>query len=442
MKKLIAGLLVFVSLFIGAKIGSVLAQEEPSSSGVSRSDIILPPQSEPGFLGQDHFYSVTFRGNGEAVVAFKVVLTNKSDKPLNQVSLRIPKVTPSEIFAYQVLREPACIRYLTNNSCAETQEPDYYGYYWSRSKYQRAQNEFSGDTLKIDLPQAISSDKSGSYLVYFRSFGYAKKDIFGAYKFTFETAQTADDIRNLTLGISTDSDLVLRGAKGEVQYRFQDATATLKTGVGGVAPAESGAMDTFYNQIGYGTLNKNATSLAPLESYKVSSSYAKNRLSLYAKELFIGLAILLGLIAAVFFAVRLFLKRGNQTDSQTSKIDVKTLAVSLGLSFGAALLVFGFSLLIIFLTSYLIRNVAYDLQAVVAIFVVVVSFAIYALFLFVPGLYLGTKKGIGWGIVTVFMTVFWLLILMGIGFLIYFALRSPSLYPTPMPLGGADLKQY
>jgi len=442
MKKITVLLFALLGFFVWVNHAPALAQEDNTSQGVSSPDIYPIPNPEPGFLGQDHSYSVTFRGNGEAVVALKVVLTNKGSQPLSQVSLRIPKVAPSEIFVYQVLREPACMRYLTNNLCAETQEPDYYGYYWSKSKYQKALSEYSGDTVKISLPQAISSDKSGSYLVYFRTFGYAKKDVFGAYKFTFETAQVEDDIRNLAVGISTDSDLVLRGAKGEVQYRFQDASATLKAGVGGVAPAESGAMDTFYNQIGYGTMVKNASSLAPLESYKVTSSFAKNRICLYAKELFIGLAGLLCLIVVVFVVARKFLKRKNQEDSVTTKFDVKNLAISLGLSFIAALLIFGFTLLIIFLTTYLIRNVAYDLQAVLTIFIVVISFAIYALFLFVPGIYLGIKKGIGWGISTVFLTIAWMLIMMGIGLLIYFALRNPSIYPTPMPLGGMELKQY
>src|SRR3990172_9881751 len=136
------------------------AQDEPASSGVARPDIFPVPNPEPGFLGQDHSYSVTFRGNGEAVVALKVALTNKGETPLSEVSLRVPKVSPQEFFIYQVIKEPSCTRYLTDNACAEYQEPDYYGYWWSKTKYQKAQSEFSGDTLKVILPQAIPADKN------------------------------------------------------------------------------------------------------------------------------------------------------------------------------------------------------------------------------------------------------------------------------------------
>ena len=61
-----------------------LAQEEPASSGVAIPDIYPLPPTQPGFLGQDHFYTVTFRGNGEAVVALKVALTNKFFIPLTK----------------------------------------------------------------------------------------------------------------------------------------------------------------------------------------------------------------------------------------------------------------------------------------------------------------------------------------------------------------------
>ena len=441
-KKLCLTLLAIFSLFILSS-GSLLAQEDQSSQGVAIPDIYPLPPTEPGFLGQDHAYSVTFRGNGEAVVSLKVVLTNKADSPLTDVALRIPRVEPREIFVYQVLREPVCIRYLTDNTCAETQEPDYYGYYWSKAKYQKAKSDYSGDTLVVSLPQAIGANKSGSFFVYYRALGYAKKDIFGAYQFTFETLQVEDDIRNLTVGISTDSDLVLRGATGEVQYRFEDAGQSLKA-VGGVAPAESSAIDTFYNQIGYGTLVKTASSLAPLESYTVSSGYADSRLKLYAKQALIGIGIFLCLMALIVVVAKiLFRKTGPKLQgSAPAPFDSKSLILGLGVSFGSALLVAGYTLLAILAVNFLARSIGYEFQTALLIFVVVISFAVYALILFAPGIYLGVKRGVGWGMATIFLTVFWMLIFLGVGLLIYLSLKAPIDYPIPIPLGGVETRQY
>ena len=87
----------------------VLAQESSGSSGGSSSIQIAPdflpyPDQEPGFLGQDHKYSVVFRGNGEAVVSVKIIFTNKSESNLNEIRLRIPKVEPKEVSVYQIIK--------------------------------------------------------------------------------------------------------------------------------------------------------------------------------------------------------------------------------------------------------------------------------------------------------------------------------------------------
>ena len=271
--------------------------------------------------------------------------------------------------------------------------------------------------------------------------GYAQKNIFGAYKFTFETIKVEDDIRNLTLGISTDSDLVLRGATGEVNYRFEDAGVALK-GVGG-APAESSAIDTFYNQIGYGSLVKTASSLAPLESYSVSSSFADTRIKLYAKEILIGVGIFLGILAMVLIVARIILKRqsARAQGAQAPSFDTKNLFLSLGISFASASFITGYTILAILAATYLIRSVGYDLQAVVTIFVVIISFAVYALLLFAPGIYLGAKKSVGWGIATIILTVVWMFLFLGAGLLIYLAVRIPNVYPGPIiPLQRESLQ--
>jgi hypothetical protein len=214
--------------------------------------------------------------------------------------------------------------------------------------------------------------------------------------------------------------------------------------VGGVAPAESSAIDTFYNQIGYGSLVKTASSLAPLESYSISSSFAQNRLRLYAKEAFVAIGIFLGLIILVIVVARiLFKKVGARQESSGPRLDSRSLLLSLGVSFGSALLIAGYSTLAILAVNFLQRNIGYEFQSAVLIFVVVISFAVYALILFAPGIYLGVKRGIGWGMATIFLTVFWMLVLLGIGLLIYLSLRIPSdTYPTPIPLGGVETRQY
>jgi hypothetical protein len=451
-------LLIIFSSFVfllGLFATRVFAQEQAIDSvepAIGIPDFIPPyPMPEPGFLGQDHDYSLVFRGNGEAVVSIRVVLTNKGEDALSEISLRVPKVIPREIFVYQVIREKQCIRYKQQvydpiirtyppQECAEYQDPDYYSYY-GRAKYQRAENEYESDTVKITLPKPIDPDKSGSYFIYFRALGYAKKSAFSVFKYEFESLKVDDDIRNLRVGISTDSDLVLRGAEGEVQYRFTDVSEATFSAVGGVAPLESTAVDTFYRSIGQGRIMKSASNLAPLESYTVEGSYADNRLQLFAKEILTGLLIALVLIAIAILIIRLIVRRvstpAKSSDAKPPSSEIPKMAlISTGVGFASSLLMAGYTLVVILLGSLITNTVSYQYNSVVVLFLVLISFGVYTLLLFGPALYFGVKKGIGWGIATAILTVFWLFLFLGVAVLVIFLVgASTGSSPIrPLPL--------
>lgn len=501
-------LLIIISSFLfllGLLASRVLAQEQgekvESSEGITAPDYILPPpEPGPGFLGQDYSYTVVFRGNGEGVVSLRVVFTNKGDESLSEISLRVPKVEPKELSVYQVIRESRCIRYgpttypnlqkyknlsgscplystlascnqaqtrgescswhscvnsclatgsptsevcSSKRECVEYQEPDYYSYYGA-SKYQKAQSEYKGDTITVTLPQPIKPSSSGSYFVYFRAFGYAKKNIFGAYKFTLETLKVEDDIRSLRVGVNTDSDLVLHGAKGEVQYRFEDVGTSTFGAAGVAAPEASPAIDRFYSSIGQGKITKTASNLAPLESYTVSGSYATNRLRLYAKEIAIGVAAALVLLALAVIVVRLILKKIGklgesepQAQQKAGRLPETTrlLLSSAGLGLVSSILIVGYTALVIVLGVFLSSLVSYRYEAVLILFLVFISFSVYPLLLFGPALYLGVKKGAGWGIATVAATILWLILFLGLAAIVFFLLGQGAPRPiVPLPL--------
>src|SRR3990172_5741276 len=114
MKGKLAIIFAGILFILGVFVGNIFAQESESSGASSQMiapDFVpLYPGGEPGFLGQDHAYTVVFRGNGEAVVSARVVLTNKGEEPLSEISLRVPFVEPKDVFVYQVIREKRCAR--------------------------------------------------------------------------------------------------------------------------------------------------------------------------------------------------------------------------------------------------------------------------------------------------------------------------------------------
>jgi hypothetical protein len=435
----------------------VFAQQDTvASEPVKISPDFIPPQPrEPTFLGQDHGYTVVFRGNGEAIVTAKIVFTNKGEGDLNQLSFRVPKVEPGNITTYQVIRNRTCIQYgprkynletkqYENAECLKYQEPDYYQTYYPNVKYQKAKFELDIDTLTITLPQPVAPNSSGSFFVYFRAFGYAKKNVFGVYNYTFETLKAEDEVKSLRVGISTDSDLVLKNAKGEVQYRFEEPSfAGLAAQES--APAKSVTLDRYVSQIGKGRISKSASNLAPLESYTVKGSYASSNFKLYAKEILIITAVILVFLVLLVLAIRFFVKKLGGIKSETTVVEqkmkshqaekIRMLLISIGVSFLSSLLIVGYTIILALVSKYGFGNV-YGPQALLVIFLVIfliiISIFIYAILFFGPGIYIGIKKGFAWGIATLVFTILWL------GFYLLVAVLVLNLFfnkRTPIPFG-------
>ncbi|OGM10944.1 hypothetical protein A2Z22_03690 [Candidatus Woesebacteria bacterium RBG_16_34_12] len=438
MKKIISLSLLLVTFFSIKNLA--LAQDTiDSSSGVSApSDMVAPyyppDGSEPGFLGQDHNYTVVFRGNGEAVVSARIVFTNKTDKALNEIKLRVPGVVPKEFSIYQVFKQGYCMRYEVSK-CSEYSEPNYYESYWGESKYQKAKYELDVDTLKITLPTSIAVNKSGAFFIYFRTFGYAKKNLFGAYQYVFESLQAEEDIRNLRIGISTDSDLILRGVKGEIDYRFEEpAVANLESSGADVSAQKSVAIDRYVGQIGQGKIIKTASNLASLESYTVKGAYAGNRLKLYGKEITIIFASLVLVFLVFAFIARTVFKKFKKGEKPSGTKDekanypsekVKLLLINSALSFLSSLLITGYTFAVYFIGRVLLDLVGYQYEALLIIFLVIISIVIYlVLFLALP-IYLGFKKKVGWAIVTLLLTVLWLLFYLVVSIIIVFIFNNP-----------------
>ena len=307
MKKLVSWVFFLVFLFVV----SLLVPNHVSAT--TPQSFIVPDSQQIAFPGQDQSYSVTFRGNGEAVVTARVVFVNDSGAPLSSLRLRTPRVDPKDILAFQVFREKICSRYqpaelkqvYTPPICLEYQDPDYSQSWYGNDKYQKTKTSLEADTINIALPQSIRPNASGSIILSFRAFGYAKKNLFGTYNFTFETLKTEDRIKALRVGVTTDSDIYLRGGKGKVDYRFEEGMATLKSAEVS-APTANSQLDYYAQQIGQGEINKTASNLLPLDSYLVKGSFADSRLKLYAKEILIFSGIILVLLYLIIRATRKF----------------------------------------------------------------------------------------------------------------------------------------
>jgi hypothetical protein len=463
-KKLVVFLLslYFLSFLI---LPSFAIESPPTKTDTQRFDrSVIPPEKPPiNFLGQDHYYSVTFRGNGEAIINLKIILSNLQDDPLSSVSLRVPMVDPKDIAVYQVIREKQCMNYkyeqpmpinenlrqidsqqpqeippteplptkIAPTFCEQYQEPDYYNWY-GEAKYQKAQYDLTADTITVILPQPIEINSSGSFVVYYRALGYAKKNLLGAYNFLFETLKINDKIRTLQVGITTDSDLLLRGATGKVNYRFDEGVTALKSTELSMGAIQSPQFDNFYQQIGQGGIVKTASNLQSLDSYKVKGSYADSLFKLYTKEIVVSVIITLLLLVVLILVIKKIIKN-MQKKEESAKNNAISIFTALGTTFVSSLFIFGYTIFI-FLVNQYFTSYYYQYSFIIFIFLILISIGIYAFLLFAPALFSGYKKGLGWGIAVFALTILWLIFYLIIIFIVFFFLyRGPPVYTETFP---------
>ncbi|MEK9143872.1 MAG: hypothetical protein AAB481_04595 [Patescibacteria group bacterium] len=387
MKYLKTLLFLIVLLLFSIKTPFVSAQETQIMP-------IRPPDTTP-ILGQEHAYSVLFRGNGDAIVTMKAAFINEGEAPTNIVSFRIPRVEPRRVNAFQIISD---------------QETNYYQWY-GQTKYQKAKTEFNGDTLTVSLPQSIKPGKSGSVLIVFSATGYARKNLFGAYNYTFETFKVKDtSVTKATIGISVDSDLILAGAKGTVNYRFSDTEAmSLAAGVEkGAAPNTQ--LDQMYSQVGYGTITKTASHLEPLESYAVKGRYADSLIRLYGKDILIGLGIFVIAVVLLFFLGRAAIHAHAKQQPQGIAPSSADIVLTIGGSFLSAALIAVYTAGLFLLRNTIAQIVSYEMVGIVFILVTIISIGIYGFLLIAPTLLVGLRRGLAWGLGTFGLTIFFLVI--------------------------------
>jgi hypothetical protein len=301
-------------------------------------------------------------------------------------------------------------------------------------KYQRIQNETQNNTILLNLPTPIEPNKNGSYFVYYRTNAVAQKDVFGAYDYKFVTLQTEDKIHSLQVGIATDADYILKGVQSNVNYGGTVTMAALPAAEGMTGRSISNTQfDQFYNQIGSGTITKQASELAPKETYEVKGSYAKSQATLYGKEIATGVGIFLFIIIITIVAINIILRKvsGKKTEKTEEyvaqlKSRNKTFLIALSISFVSMLFLWLYTFAMYAITQLLSPAMYYGYsqsESILLLVVFAVSALVYLFFFFAPAVGMGIKKGMGWALVTFAATVVWavlflLVLFVGLFFLV------------------------
>ncbi len=382
------------------------------------------------FFGQSHFYSVLLRGNGEAIVYSKIVVTNSEEEPLREFSFEIPKVSPTEMVMYQMKLPKECVRYDYNSPgtpCLEYQDPDYlryqqyyyydYGQREGQVEYKKVSLTKKGNAYQFEIPEEVGPFKSTAFVMAYAAKGYVTEKR-GLYKFQFETTKVSSRVKESRVVVDVDSDLYMKGQRSQIDYF--DFPAYEEAGMGaGDTPISSRSLDRVVEEIGmYGQLIKEAKNLAPHETFLVNGEYAKSWLRLQLFSIARSLLAIFLIFFAIYYSVKFFNKRTKKEKEKTGdKSDWPITTVNLLVSLVSALSVFAVTIVIYMIermgTFYFSYSYFFDI-----IFFIVIAL-LYILIIFMPPMVVSLKKGWRSFVVILMGEFFWMLVIFLLFLLLY-----------------------
>ncbi|MBP9691003.1 sulfite exporter TauE/SafE family protein [Candidatus Woesebacteria bacterium] len=409
-------------------ISPISAQTTESTGAMMVPDKMMPPIIDPSdsmlipIFGEDHAYTVTLRGNGEVIIDMRVALSNFEENPKSEVILKYSgSIVPTDVAVFQIVKEKQCVSYDNrqvmydsgksmdvNTNCLEYQEPNYYDYWGMNQKYFKAGVEVKDNQIYITLPKPIAPEKSGSYILFMRSRGVTEKVFGGAFSYRFETMTTDSSIRNLQIGILSDSEMKFKGADAQVYYGAVTNSSIMMDMAAKRSAFQSTDFDNYVSQIGQGQIYKNSSNLSPGDTYVVDGMYAKSIVSLYLKEalsilglIFLTFIIILGIV----FGISKF--RSKTPTSQKPVSHMKAMIVVLTTGFISGLCIGGYTLILVAVSRFLENWYGFTnmfSMLIIAIF----SCGVYALFIFGPTVVAWFKRGWKWGALMFGITMLWI----------------------------------
>lgn len=425
MKRHIA-LVLSLLLFVASPVS---AQTTESNGAMMVPEKMMPPIVDPGLIpifGEDHAYTLTLRGNGEAIIDMRVALSNFEEQPKSEVILKYSgSITPTDVAVFQIIKEKQCIYYdksqVTYDSgssydandlnCLKYQEPNYYDYWGINQKYYRATVSVQDNQIHITLPKPIEPEKAGSYVLFMRSRGVAEKVFGGAYEYHFETLRTDAPIRNLQIGILSDSDMKFKGADAQVYYGSVSDSLMMVEMASKRSSFQSTDFDNYVNQIGQGQIYKSSSNLSPEDTYVVEGMYAKSLMSLYLKEAvsILGIIILtfIVIIGIVIGVAKLRSRRPQDPQKPASQMKAFIMVLSAG--FISGLCMSGYTLILVALSRYLEQWYGFT-NMLSILLLAIFSCSVYAFLILGPTAFAWVKRGWKWGVLMFGITMMWVVI--------------------------------
>ncbi len=351
------------------------------------------------FGTQQHAYSVILRGNGEAIVFGRIVVPNDGDEQLTEIALDLTEEGEvSDLVAYQQTL-PLGVSY-ASTSYRKTEDASYVK--------MTVEEDDGKETFTFTNP--ILPGETRAIILAYRFKGYTQNNL-GLYRFAFATPAADVWIDRVSVGVSVDKDLLLRGKETDMQYTdtfssiSADDLAVAETGF-----VASGSVARAFSSIGDGQREEYATHLAPGDRFVVEGAYAEHWYTVYRPHL-IGVFVLLAILAGVLYFLkdriraRWQARREASSESRASLLDMSLIKSNVTMGFVSALITSGWVVLVI----KVVEDISLS-SDIAEIFLPVIVLLISAFVSFAPSVWWAARRGWKAGLSAFALQIVWLII--------------------------------
>lgn len=391
-------------------------------------------------IGQEHSYDVYVRGNGEALVAARVVVNNTQQERITEVTLKAPEgVRMSELRAAQEVRSPVCRnerRYFDDDEeCQEFRPPDYSQKHYRFQpdpKFQRISTEVTNGITTINLKKAIAPGNNGAFLLSFVTRDFVEPTLGDAYTFNAQSLRAEQRITEAKMAVYADTDYRIRGAESDVNYASApEKTSGLQSATADQAQ-ENSALKKFSRSVGkQGQVDKTARALSPGDVMEIKGFAAQNWWRLHLTKLVVIGLVLAGVIAGLTYWWRRSAGQnghgGNTTNQKPSDTAATTSAVfgqkqpehsykaparsrlyiiSILLGLVSALAVIGVTAILLNTEAIIDHG-----QALLSMLKVLAVSAAYLLAFLIPPVFAGMRWGLRWGFAAAGAGLVWMILI-------------------------------
>lgn len=404
------------------------------------------PGGDVNAFGQNHFYSVIFDGEGEAIVAAKLKVQNTGKENISEMQIEIPGKSVRIVNMMQEVQkkekkcsywEKVCVSYdKETDTCNEFKDKCSNWYVqdiWPPFYYtiNRTSEQLSKSVkYSLELPSPIAEQETGTILIYYKVEGYADKTL-GAYDFDFETIKLNQDVNQVRVAVNVIEGLYMKGGKANVDYRSGFSVMEKAAPAMSADGVQSQDLQQFSSQIewqdGY---VKTTQGLDPWESFHVKGKYATSWLMLHKLGILIALVVFIAIIGGIVMAFKKIMSSKKES-----------LLALFGIGTGAAILLI---LTWVFL-GYIMDKVGiwigWQYSALISLMMVLLGVIMTLALLFGPAIYIGITKGAKNGLIVFGIEIAMLLVLSIIVVIILAVLNQsppPVIYSRAMESVAVD----